>query len=118
MQHMRIIQPKPQGGENSWIVKDLLALNNTGRSEAVSAIIKMVRDLKENGRGSRYIRAMKGSPLMELKTASRGGLKGGARVYFFWSAEGAAVLCAAETKAEDDPDLELIWRTVFIYKGW
>jgi hypothetical protein len=63
----------------------------------------MLSDLHENGRKSRFIKALKGYPLLELKTASRGGQKGGARVYFFVNEDGEAVLLNCEVKTGDSP---------------
>lgn len=82
------------------IVECLLAMNRSGWQEAVWQCIQMYRDVREHGRSSRYVRALRGLPgLHELKPTTRGGQRGGARVYLFWSADGSAVLVNAEYKA-------------------
>ncbi|CAM3810207.1 hypothetical protein DEFR109230_12960 [Deinococcus frigens] len=60
----------------------------------------MCRDLRNEGRVSRYAKPLKYLPgAWELKPTTRGGLRGGARVYFFWLTDGRPVLAAAEYKA-------------------
>lgn len=60
----------------------------------------MCRDLSNEGRISRYAKPLKYLPgAWELKPTTRGGLRGGARVYFFWLADGRPLLTAAEYKA-------------------
>ncbi|MPY67812.1 hypothetical protein F8S09_14160 [Deinococcus sp. SDU3-2] len=90
------------------VVRDLLEMRRKGQREAVTAIIRMVRDLKEHGRESRYALPLKGTPVWELKTRSRGGEKGGARVYFFWTQDGVPTLCGAEVKEGDTPSAGLL----------
>ena len=86
----------------------MLAMRQAGQREAVTAIIRMVKDLKQSGRESRYALPLKGLPLWELKTRSRGGEKGGARVYFFWTSDSVPILCGAETKDGDTPSALLL----------
>lgn len=105
---LRVLQAKRPGDTVSMVVRDLLSMRRAGQREAVTAIIRMVRDLKENGRESRYALALKGLPLWELKTRSRGGEKGGARVYFFWTSDGIPILCGAEVKEADTPSALLL----------
>ena len=97
----RVLQVKGTSGKPSLVVRDLLAMRAAGQRAAITAIIGMVRDLKTSGRDSRYAVPLKGLPLWELKTRSRGGEKGGARVYFFWRVDGVPVLCGAEVKDDD-----------------
>lgn len=104
----RVLQAKRPGDTSSMVVRDLLSMRRAGKREAVTAIIRMVRDLKEHGRGSRYALALKDLPIWELKTRSRGGEKGGARVYFFWTLDGVPILCGAEVKEGDSPDATLL----------
>jgi len=50
--------------------------------------------------------------LLELKTRSRGGEKGGTRVYFYWNPFGEPVVVDAETKKGDSPRPGLIARGI------
>lgn len=104
----RVLQARGSVGEPTLVVRDLLAMRSAGQQEAITAIIQMVRDLKQSGRESRYALPLKGLPIWELKTRSRGGEKGGARVYFFWTRDGIPVLCGAETKEGDAPSALLL----------
>lgn len=104
----RVLQARTSTEGASLVVRDLLALRKAGQREAVTAIIRMVRDLKEHGKESRYALPLKGLPIWELKTRSRGGEKGGARVYFFWTRDGVPILCGAETKSGDTPSALLL----------
>lgn len=88
------------------ILIEMQTLNETGQSEAVKAMIRMLADLRTNGRQSRFVRALKGLPIFELKTASRGGLKGGARVYLFFSDDDAAHIVNCEVKDNDQPSTQ------------
>ncbi len=54
---------------------------DAGQQDALDAIITMLEDLTLYSLGSRYAQPLKGTPIWELKTRSRGGQKGGARVY-------------------------------------
>lgn len=83
------------------IIDDLLALAANDQHEGLSAILEMLTDLHQNGHQSRYVRALKGLPLFELKTTRRGGQKGGARVYFFF-AKGEAVIINCEVKKGEE----------------
>lgn len=104
----QVLQARPTGGQVSLVVRDLLAMRRAGQREAVTAIIRMVKDLKEHGKDSRYALPLKGLPVWELKTRSRGGEKGGARVYFFWTRDSVPILCGAETKSSDTPNALLL----------
>ena len=66
-------------------------------------MIEMLADLHEHGRDSRYAQKLEGLPLWELKTRSRGGPKGGARVYFAFTSYGDALIINAEVKDSDTP---------------
>ncbi len=83
--------------KNARIIEQWLELAEAGQQPAINAMVDMVADLRQNGHKSRFIKSLKGLPLLELKTTSRGGEKGGARVYFFF-AEGKAVICNCEVK--------------------
>lgn len=91
------------------VIEDLLELAYTGKQEAVDHCIEMLQDFVEYGAESRFCKTMRG-PFWELKSRSRGGLKGGARVYFFWVGESyrEAALCRAEAKSGSEPDIAIL----------
>ncbi len=64
----------------------------------------MLQDFYQNGRDSRYLEKLKNLPFHELKTRSRGGQKGGARVYLFLTSDDEAVIVNAEIKTGNKPD--------------
>lgn len=83
------------------IVECLLEMNRAGHRDAVWQCIKLCQDVREHGHESRFVHSLKGYPgISELKPTTRGGERGGARVYFFWLADGRPVLVNAEVKAE------------------
>lgn len=85
-------------------------MNRAGQRDAVWQCIKLCQDVREHGHESRFVYSLKGYPgISELKPATRGGERGGARVYFFWLTDGRPVLVNAEVKAEGaDPNEALI----------
>lgn len=99
-------------------VQDLIDLKLRGYHEAVREVIKMVTDLKEQGSGCRFLKKLKGSPLLELKPHSRGGQKGGVRVYLFQGPteedEESFLLCRAEWKQGDEANEVLLEDTAYI----
>lgn len=110
------VHADPQGV--SLVVRDLLTMRAAGQRGAITAIIRMVRDLKQRGRDSRYALPLKGTPIWELKTRSRGGAKGGARVYRFWRVDGVAVLCGAEIKEADAASQSLLLEALKAYRDY
>lgn len=81
------------------ILETLLDMNRAGYAEAVTECIRMCRDLWQHGRDSRYAKPLRHLPgAWELKPTTRGGFRGGARVYFFWLTDGRPVLTSAEYK--------------------
>ena len=82
------------------------------------AIGKMLKDLLINGTESRYLNGITGYPILELKTRSRGGEAGGARVYLYRADDQEFHLCAAEVKAGVSTNPELLKRTAFIAWHW
>jgi hypothetical protein len=86
------------------LIEEMLALRKAGKGRAVSTIIAMVRDLMEHGRSSRFLVRMTGFPIYELKPRSRGGEKGGTRVYLFLTEHDEAALVTCEVKDSDAPD--------------
>jgi hypothetical protein len=87
---------------NPPLVQDLIDLKLRGYHESVREVIKMVAALKKEGSRSGFLKKLRGSPLFELKPSSRGGQKGGVRVYLFQGAteggEELFLLCRAEWK--------------------
>lgn len=112
------MQVNEPNGTQTLVVRDLLAMRATGQRAAVTAIIRMVRDLKAAGRDSRNAIPLKGVALWELKTRSRGGEKGGARVYFFWRVDGIAVLCGAEEGDDDEASRHLLMEALRAYRDY
>jgi hypothetical protein len=94
--------PNRLDAKNPRIIENWLELVKTGQQLAVNAMVEMMADVHQNGHTSRFIKSLKGLPLLELKTTSRGGEKGGARIYFFF-AEGEAFICNCEVKGDDMP---------------
>ena len=64
----------------------------------------MLADLYQHGRASRYLVPLKLSALQELKPASRGGIKGGSRIYLFITEHDEAGIVNREVKSGDSPD--------------
>lgn len=91
--------PQRLEAKHPLLIEELLELVEGGRQEAVDAIIAMLEDLYLHGRESRYFRTLKGLPLCELKAASRGGVRGGSRVYFFLNDRDEAIIVNCEVKA-------------------
>jgi hypothetical protein len=88
------------------LIEEMLALVKSGKKRPIAAIIKMVKDLKENGRESRYLVRMGNYPIYELKTRARGGQTGGTRVYLFLTEHDEAGLVTCEVKDDDAADPE------------
>lgn len=88
--------PNRLEAEHPRIIEDLLD------QAAVDSMVLMLSDLYTNGLDSRFVKKLKDLPFWELKTRSRGGKKGGARVYFA-VVDGSAVLFNAEVKTGDTP---------------
>lgn len=101
--------PLRPGAAYPRIIETLLDMNRAGHAGAVTECIRMCRDLQEHGHESRYAKPLRHLPgAWELKPTTRGGLRGGARVYFFWLGDGRPLLTGAEYKApglQADDDL-------------
>ena len=74
----------------------------------------MCRDVQANGRDSPYVKKLAYLPnVWELKPNVRGGLRGGARVYFLWLSTGQPLLVNAEYKQQgEQADLRLLGEVV------
>ena len=99
-------------------IEDLLNIRDAGQTHALRAIGGMVRDLRQQGTVCRYLKALTGYPILELKTRARGGETGGARVYLYRADDTEFHLCAAETKQGDTPSRILLERTALIALAW
>jgi Phage derived protein Gp49-like (DUF891) len=99
------------------IIEDLLSIAKDGHIEALKAMIEMLDDFYQNGRDSRHVEKFMGFPIWELKTASRGGTKGGARIYFFFTDTNEAVLVNAEVKSGNSPSQTKIKEVLKVYKA-
>jgi hypothetical protein len=95
-------------------VEELVSLLSQGHQAALDEIVKMVANLKQQGRESRYLKKLEGYPLWELKSRSRGGDKGGARVYLFIGPDTTFFLCHAEYKSESEAAKLLLEDTAYI----
>ncbi len=102
--HFRLArQPNRLEAKHSRLVEDLLELAKSGNQEAVDTLIMMLGDFHQNGFNSRFVKKLKGLPIWELKSRSRGGHKGGARVYFFITEKDEVALINAESKVASEP---------------
>jgi hypothetical protein len=90
--------PNSFNAKNPRFIEDLQTLS----VEAILAVIKMMSDFYKFGLESRYVKKLQGLPAWELKTQSRGGVKGGTRVYFFISGDDA-IFVNCEVKDENEP---------------
>jgi hypothetical protein len=119
--HMAVIAypfyPNKLGVQNPPLIEDLIELEANGHHDCVTQIINMIADLKINGTESRYLKKMRGA-FLELKTASRGGDKGGARVYLFKTAKETFYLCRAECKQGNEADAVLLYNTLEILQAF
>jgi hypothetical protein len=85
------------------VIQDMLDLVTSGYTEALSEIIDMLDELCASGHGSPYVRKLQGIPFSELKSTTRRGQRGGARVYFWFLANGDAAIVNCEAKHPDAP---------------
>ena len=83
------------------IIEELLSLAADRKSVAVTTIIEMLASLHDEGRSSPYLVKLSHSPLWELKPMSRGGERGGCRVYLFLLPTGEAGIVNCEVKKPD-----------------
>lgn len=99
------------------LVQDLIDLKLRGYHEAVREAVKMVAALKKQGSSCGFLKKLKGSPLFELKPNSRGGQKGGTRIYLFQGPttdeEESFLLCRAEWKQGNEANEILLEDTAY-----
>jgi hypothetical protein len=77
-----IVDPDDLEAIRPPFMQDVPDLKLNGNHQAVEEIIKMVKALKELGLECGFTKKLKSLPLFELRTHSRGGNKGGVRIYF------------------------------------
>ncbi len=99
------------------LVTDLIHLKRSGHHECIQQMVRMVADLKNFGTESRFFKGL-GGPLVELKARSRGGDKGGARIYLFRGVGNTFFLCRAECKHDNQADAILLADTVEIASAY
>jgi hypothetical protein len=99
-------------------ISDMRTLAKERKLLGMRAIGKMLKDLLINGTSSRYLNGITGYPILELKTTSRGGEAGGARVYLYRADDQEFHLCAAEVKPGTATNIELLKRTAYIAWHW
>jgi hypothetical protein len=100
------------------LIEDLLELAAEGQQEAVNAMIEMLADFHQHGLDSRFPKKLKGYPVWELKTRTRGGMKGGARIYFFFAGKSTAIMVNAESKEGDAPDARKLSEAIEIFGAY
>lgn len=100
------------------LIEDLLELAEEGQQEAVNAMIEMLADFHQHGLDSRFPKKLKGYPIWQLKTRTRGGIKGGARIYFFFAGKDKAVMVNAESKEGDAPDAGKLSEAIEIFGAY
>ena len=103
--------------QNPRLIEDLLDIAYSGEQEAVDAMIMMLADLHQVGHSSRFVKKLQGLPLWELKTRSRGGSKGGARIYFSFIHK-QALLFNAEVKPTDTLSVSKVTEAVTILHAY
>ena len=125
---MRLLEPRHPnrlGAQHPRIIEDLLELASAGQQDALDAIVTMLEDLTLHGLQSRYAKPLQGTPIWELKTRSRGGQKGGARLYWFPlqleeqdETEVFAVIVNAETKTGQAANRSKLREALEVYLGF
>lgn len=105
---------KPDSAHPS-IIEDLLEL--TAQQDGLDMCIEMIEDLYHFAHQSRFVRAMHG-PLAELKSQTRGGERGGSRVYFAWVGKDAVLLLTAEIKEGSAPSHHKLAESVRLMGRW
>lgn len=89
------------------LIEDLLKMAEARKHEAVNRCLEMCEDLYRNGSKSRYIHAIQGSPLFELRTDAEE-QKASARVYFYWRNPEEVVLIHAESSDQGRASVRLL----------
>jgi hypothetical protein len=123
---MRLVQPRHPNrleAQHPRIIEDLIDIAEDGHQSALDSLVLMLEDLTVYGTHSRFAQTLQGNPIWELKTRSRGGTKGGARVYWFplmlrlkgFEPELALVVVNAEIKSGNTPDPRKLEEALEVY---
>jgi hypothetical protein len=95
--------PTRLNAKHPLLLENLLEFAESGLQNAVDSSIEMLSDFHQHDLQSRYLKKFMGLPFWELKTRSRGGVKGGVRIYLF-IATNTAYCVNAEIKPSSQPD--------------
>ncbi len=117
MPFLQARHPNRLTSEHTILIENLLEMALSGHQEAVNAIVEMLTDVHIFGISSRFAQKLKNTPLWELKTRSRGGLKGGARVYFFVVNE-ELIVVNAEYKTGNDPNQQKLFEAIIVLRAY
>ena len=116
MPFLQARHPNRLNSEHTLLVEDLIEMAESGWQEAVDAIVEMLADFHVSGTDSRFAEKFKNLTIWELKTRSRGGLKGGARAYFFVHND-ELIVVNAEYKSGNDPNPQKLLEAVTVFKA-
>lgn len=117
MPFLQARHPNRLNSEHTLLVEDLIEMAESGWQEAVDAIVEMLADFHVSGTDSRFAEKFKSMPVWELKTRSRGGLKGGARVYFFVTPKGESMVVNAEVKSGNAPSEAKLYEVMVVFQA-
>ena len=109
--------PSRLNAQHPLLIENLLEFAEAGHQNAVDTSIEMLSDFHQNDLSSRYLKKLIGLPFWELKTRSRGGIKGGVRVYLF-IADDMAFCVNAEIKPEDKPNANKLEEVAIIFRAY
>ena len=110
--------PNRLNAPHSIIIENLLEMVSNNQQASVNSIILMLQDFYAQGRDSRYLEKLKTLPICELKTRSRGGQKGGARVYLFLTNNNEAIIVNAEIKTGNTPDPQKLEEIAVVLRAY
>jgi hypothetical protein len=110
--------PNRLNAPNPIIIENLLETVHSNQQASVDSIILMLQDFYLNGRKSRYLEKFKTLPFYELKTRSRGGQKGGARVYLFLTNNDEAIVVNAEIKTGHTPSPQKLEEVAIVLRAY
>lgn len=117
MPFLQARHPNRLNSEYTLLIEDLIEMAESGWQEAVDAIVEMLADFHVSGTDSRFAEKFKSMPVWELKTRSRGGLKGGARVYFFVTPKGESMVVNAEVKSGNAPSEAKLYEVMVVFQA-
>jgi hypothetical protein len=103
--------------QHPLLIENLLEFAETGHQDAVNASIEMLSDFHQHDLNSRYLKKLIGLPFWELKTRSRGGIKGGIRIYVF-IADDMAFCVNAEIKPANSPNPNKLEEVAMIFRAY